>query len=129
MVAERGNRRVGSILCIAVQSPQVFLCISFQPNLLLGALTQRLNPNDPKLCLVLPILNYDRTPHLELAANRTQSNPSLADIEGMDQVGVGIARSVVAKNSYRQHCLGPVYTAFIVHRMFHLFRTSFVRRI
>jgi len=80
------NRRMGLIVCVGVQSPQVSLCVSFQPNLLFGARSQRLDPNHPKLCPVLPILNCDRAANCELATNRTQPHPGLANIESMDQV-------------------------------------------
>lgn len=81
----RCRRCLRPALRIGVQSPQVSLCVRLQADLLFGARSQRLNPNYAKLCFVLPILNDDHTSHRQLAPNSTQSNPSLADIQGVDQ--------------------------------------------
>jgi hypothetical protein len=95
-------------LAIGIQSPQVSLSVGLQADLLLGAGTDSLDPDYAKICPVLAILDDDQAPHFELAANRTQSNPSFADVESVNQVGVGIAGNVAAQNSYRQHSFGPV---------------------
>ncbi len=128
-VAGGRSRCLGLVSYIGVQAPQVPLCFSLQPHLLFGARSQRLNPNYPKLRLVLPILKCDRASHLESTTNRAQPNSGLADIESMDQFRVGIAGNVAAKNSYRQHRLGSIQATFFVHRRFHLFCPSFVRRV
>jgi hypothetical protein len=91
-----------------LESPEVFLCVAFQPNLLFGAGTERPGPNDTKLCLVFPVLNYDQAPNFELATDRTQPNSGPADVESMDEFRIGIAGNVVAGDSYGQHCPGSV---------------------
>jgi hypothetical protein len=46
------------------------LYIRFQTNLLFGSLSQRLGPNHPKLCFVLPILKYEQTSNFKVATHR-----------------------------------------------------------
>jgi len=89
------------------------LCVGLQANLLFGAGTQRLSPNHTKLCLVLPILKYDEASNLELTTDRTQPNSAPADVESMNEFGIGLAVDVVAGNSYRQHRFSSVETALI----------------
>jgi len=90
------------------------LDVGFKADLLFGTGTERLGPDDAELCLMLPIVKYDYTPHFELAMDRAQPDSVAADVESMDEFRIGLARNVVPGDSYRQHRLRPVQAPLIV---------------
>lgn len=121
---------LGAIAGTRIESPQISLRAGFQPNLLFDAGTQRLGPNYPKFRLVLPILQCDQAANFEFAADRTQPNSGPADVESMYEFGIGFAGNIVAGNSYRQHCLGPVRASlFACSCLFYQSCQSFIRRV
>jgi hypothetical protein len=129
VIARRGCRSLSSICWGTVEPPQISLCASFKPHLLFSAGTHRLCPNDPELCFVLSILQHDHTADFELATDRTQSNAGPADVERVNKLRIGIAGSVVTRDSYRQNRLGPVHTALFTHScLLYQSRQSFIWR-
>ena len=128
--AGRGGRSLRSIGWIAVESPQVFLSVGFEANLLFCTGTQGLGPNYAKFCFVLPIVECHHATDFELATNRAQPNSGAADVEGMDQFRKGVAGNVVAGDSYRQHRFGSVNTTLFTRGSCLLYQgcQSFIRR-
>jgi len=74
---------------------------------------------------VLPILKYDHASNIELAADAAQPNSIPANVESVDELRIGLARSVISENSYRQYRLRPVYPPLIAYRRLCVCRQSF----
>jgi hypothetical protein len=74
---------------------------------------------------VLAVLKYDGAANFQLAADRPQAHSIAADVESMDQFGIGFARNVIPGNSDGQYCPGPVNLSLIVERRTCVRRQSF----
>jgi len=78
---------------------------------------------------MLPILQHNHAADFELATDRTQSNPSPANVERVNKLRIGIAGNVVTRDPYRQHRLGSVHTALFTHScLLYQSRQSFIWR-
>lgn len=86
---------------IAVNSPHIFLYVRLEADLLLGAGTEWPGPNHAKFRFVLAVLKYDQAANFELAPDCAQANSVAADVEGMDEFGIGFAGTVTPRNSHR----------------------------
>jgi hypothetical protein len=64
---------------------------------------------------VLAVLDGQPAAHLKLAADETQPDAGICDVQGMGQIAVGCAGTFIAGDSHRQNCFGSGVTTAIIH--------------
>jgi hypothetical protein len=111
----RGAVRLRAHPGIRRQAPYVSWNQGLEPDMVLLEAGELRNPNHPKFCFVLPILNSKLTANLELAADETQPDAGFVDVQGMSQIAVGGTRGVIAGDPHWQNGFSSVVTTAVIH--------------